>query len=202
MKFHFEPNLDYQLQAIEAVCDLFRGQEVCRTVAEAIREALQEAGIPFVTVAGRGFYDRPEIRDLVNVLRTLADPLDDLAFAGLLRSPEDARLHNALAMRLLGCGAFEEGFAEYAWRHHALSGLAVAPDGTALFANKVLARMLGVPLEQFVGRPFAPHVHPDHRQELVNLLDTARQGPTEAQLVLAGQDGKSIPVHAWASLKD
>ena len=31
MKLHFEPNLDYQLLAIEAVCDLFRGQEVCRT---------------------------------------------------------------------------------------------------------------------------------------------------------------------------
>ena len=31
MKLYFEPNLDYQLQAIEAVCDLFRGQEVCRT---------------------------------------------------------------------------------------------------------------------------------------------------------------------------
>jgi len=31
MKLHFEANLDYQLQAIEAVCDLFRGQEVCRT---------------------------------------------------------------------------------------------------------------------------------------------------------------------------
>ncbi|TQV62387.1 MAG: DEAD/DEAH box helicase [Halothiobacillaceae bacterium] len=31
MKLHFEPNLDYQWQAIEAVCDLFRGQEVCRT---------------------------------------------------------------------------------------------------------------------------------------------------------------------------
>ena len=30
MKLHFEPNLDYQLQAIEAVCDLFRGQESCR----------------------------------------------------------------------------------------------------------------------------------------------------------------------------
>ena len=27
MKLHFEPNLDYQLEAIEAVCDLFRGQE-------------------------------------------------------------------------------------------------------------------------------------------------------------------------------
>ena len=31
MKLHFEPNLDYQLQAVEAVCDLFRGQEICRT---------------------------------------------------------------------------------------------------------------------------------------------------------------------------
>jgi len=31
MKLHFEPNLDFQLQAIEAACDLFRGQETCRT---------------------------------------------------------------------------------------------------------------------------------------------------------------------------
>ena len=47
----------------------------------------EELGIPFVTVAGRGFYDRPEIRDLLNLLRALADPSDDLAMAGLLRSP-------------------------------------------------------------------------------------------------------------------
>ncbi len=38
MKLHFEPNLDYQLQAIEAVCDLFRGQEVCRTEFTVTRE--------------------------------------------------------------------------------------------------------------------------------------------------------------------
>ncbi len=31
MKLHFEPNLDYQHAAIEAVCGLFRGQETCRT---------------------------------------------------------------------------------------------------------------------------------------------------------------------------
>ena len=31
MKLHFEPNLDFQLEAIEAVCALFRGQEVCRS---------------------------------------------------------------------------------------------------------------------------------------------------------------------------
>ena len=31
MKLHFEPNLDFQHDAIEAVCDLFKGQETCRT---------------------------------------------------------------------------------------------------------------------------------------------------------------------------
>ena len=31
MKLHFEPDLDYQHAAIEAVCDLFRGQETNRT---------------------------------------------------------------------------------------------------------------------------------------------------------------------------
>jgi restriction endonuclease len=30
VKLHFEPDLDYQRDAIEAVCDLFRGQETCR----------------------------------------------------------------------------------------------------------------------------------------------------------------------------
>jgi len=39
MKLHFEPNLDYQLQAIEAVCDLFRGQEICRTEFTVTRDA-------------------------------------------------------------------------------------------------------------------------------------------------------------------
>ncbi|MFC1999166.1 type III restriction-modification system endonuclease [Chloroflexota bacterium] len=40
MKFHFEPDLDFQLQAIEAVCDLFRGQESCRTEFTVTRDAL------------------------------------------------------------------------------------------------------------------------------------------------------------------
>ena len=39
MKLHFEPNLDFQLQAIDAVCDLFRGQEICRIDFTVTREA-------------------------------------------------------------------------------------------------------------------------------------------------------------------
>lgn len=40
MKLHFEPNLDFQLQAIDAVADLFRGQETCRTEFTVTRNAL------------------------------------------------------------------------------------------------------------------------------------------------------------------
>ncbi len=40
MKLHFEPNLDFQLQAIEAVCELFRGQEICQTEFTVTRDPL------------------------------------------------------------------------------------------------------------------------------------------------------------------
>ena len=40
MKLHFEPDLPYQMQAIEAVCDLFRGQEINRTEFTVTRDAL------------------------------------------------------------------------------------------------------------------------------------------------------------------
>ncbi|MEW5868855.1 MAG: UvrD-helicase domain-containing protein [Chloroflexota bacterium] len=57
------------------------------TAYAAYEMALERAGIPFVTIAGRGFYDRPEIRDLLNALAAIANPGDNLALAGLLRSP-------------------------------------------------------------------------------------------------------------------
>jgi type III restriction enzyme len=46
MKLHFEPNLDYQLQAIEAVCDLFGGQEICRTEFTVTKSALGGLFLP------------------------------------------------------------------------------------------------------------------------------------------------------------
>jgi len=46
MKLHFEPNLDFQLQAIEAVCGLFHGQEVCRTEFTVTRSAAGQTFLP------------------------------------------------------------------------------------------------------------------------------------------------------------
>jgi ATP-dependent helicase/nuclease subunit A len=78
----------FELHAQEAVewedvALLFRAS----TAFPIYEDALERAGIPFVTVAGRGFYDRPEVRDLLNGLLAVADPTDDLALVGLLRSP-------------------------------------------------------------------------------------------------------------------
>ena len=42
MKFHFEPNLDYQHAAIESVCELFKGQEICRSVFTVTRDTADQ----------------------------------------------------------------------------------------------------------------------------------------------------------------
>jgi ATP-dependent helicase/nuclease subunit A len=49
--------------------------------------ALRRAGIPYLTVQGKGFYQREEITDLVQLLRFLDNTTDELALAAILRSP-------------------------------------------------------------------------------------------------------------------
>lgn len=46
MKLHFEPNLDFQSEAIDATCELFSGQEICRTEFTVTRDALGGAFLP------------------------------------------------------------------------------------------------------------------------------------------------------------
>jgi len=72
-----------QITEWEQVALLFRAS----TAFPFYEEAFAAAGIPYLTVAGSGFYDRPEIRDLLNLLRAVADPANDQAVAGALRSP-------------------------------------------------------------------------------------------------------------------
>ncbi len=58
--------------------------------------------LPFVTVAGRGYYNRQEVWDLVNLLTALHNPGDNLALASALRSPLFGLSDDALlALRLL-----------------------------------------------------------------------------------------------------
>lgn len=50
-------------------------------------EALERRGIPVATQAGKGFYRRQEIQDLIALTRVLTDRRDTLALGALLRGP-------------------------------------------------------------------------------------------------------------------
>jgi type III restriction enzyme len=86
MKFQFEPNLDFQHQAIEAVSDLFRGQEICRTEFTVTRDALSPQGALAFAQSDLGIGNRLQLLDdeilanLRNVqLRNGLRPSDSLA---------------------------------------------------------------------------------------------------------------------------
>ena len=62
-----------------------------------IYEAIfRRANIPYQTVLGRGFYEREEITDLIQLLRFLDNRTDELALAAVLRSPLCGISDNAL----------------------------------------------------------------------------------------------------------
>lgn len=58
--------------------------------------ALRRAGVPYLTVQGKGFYQREEITDLIQLLRFLDNTTDELALAAILRSPLGGISDNAL----------------------------------------------------------------------------------------------------------
>ena len=62
MKFQFEPDLDFQQDAIAAVCDLFRGQEVCRGEFTVVH-GLAETGLPGLVENDLGVGNRLSLRD-------------------------------------------------------------------------------------------------------------------------------------------
>ena len=50
-------------------------------------QALESHGVPYRTPAGGGFFTRQEVLDLTNLLGWLAEPDDEIALVGALRSP-------------------------------------------------------------------------------------------------------------------
>ena len=54
---------------------------------DVYERALADAGLPYVTIAGKGFYGRQEILDISNLLAFLTNASDELSLAAALRSP-------------------------------------------------------------------------------------------------------------------
>ena len=57
------------------------------TLSGIYEDAFKSAGVPYFIVAGRGFYEQPEIQDMMSFLSHLERPLADIPFAATLRSP-------------------------------------------------------------------------------------------------------------------
>lgn len=53
----------------------------------ALEHELRRLGVPYTIHGGSGFYGTQEVYDLLNYLRVLDDPGDDLSLLGVLRSP-------------------------------------------------------------------------------------------------------------------
>ena len=66
------------------------------TNVEYYEEALRRYGIDYYLVGGHAFYAQQEIYDLVNLLRSLANPGDAVSLIGVLRSPMFALLDETL----------------------------------------------------------------------------------------------------------
>jgi DNA helicase-2/ATP-dependent DNA helicase PcrA len=75
---------------------------LCRTnaIARPVASALAACGLPHVVIGGHGFLDRPEIRDVIALLRVLRDPGDVVALARAVTRPPSS-LDQAPALTVL-----------------------------------------------------------------------------------------------------
>ena len=75
---------------------------LCRTnaIARPIAAALAARDLPHVVIGGHGFNDRPEVRDVIALLRVLRDPNDVVALARVLTRPPCGLEANAALSRL------------------------------------------------------------------------------------------------------
>lgn len=71
---------------------LFRSTKQCAIYERALRER----GIDYYVVGGGGFYKTHEVQDILNLLRIIDNPLNDVAMAAVLRSPMVAISEDAL----------------------------------------------------------------------------------------------------------
>ena len=114
------------------------------TQADTYLDALRRYGIPYVIEGEKHFYRRQEVIDVVNLLRVLDHPHDEVALAGVLRSPLGGLPDRALyELRQAGgfdylrpaallrwshpaAAAVSRLYGHLAWLHHRIGSLPLA----------------------------------------------------------------------------
>jgi ATP-dependent helicase/nuclease subunit A len=161
-------------------------------------EAFKALGIPFVTLAGRGYYDRQEVWDALNLLRALYTPADDLALAAVLRSPLFNLSDEALlALRLfVPNGTLWEALAQD-------SLLPEAERERVAFACKTLAALRGiagrVTIAELLREAMA---RTGYLAALTALPDGARRRGNVEKLLAKARDGGKMTLGAFTRYLD
>jgi ATP-dependent helicase/nuclease subunit A len=103
------------------------------TNVEYYEESLRRYGIDYYLVGGHAFYAQQEIYDLLNLLRTINSPCDEVSLAGTLRSPMFGLLDESLLWLSqhpdgLAAGLFDWGLPQFSRREeHSPSEQAPSP---------------------------------------------------------------------------
>lgn len=157
-----------------------------------IEEAFKDVGIPYVTIAGKGYYDRPEVRDVMSLLSVLYNPADELALATALRSPLYSLSDDALYCVRLSAPEKSLWTALNEMPLEAFHELTAADTDAIRFARESLARLRGlagrVTVAELIRRALDDTAFP---AMLIGLPDGARRaGNLEKLLDMAQRVGQ------------
>lgn len=160
---------------------------------EDFRAAFSAAGIPLVLVADRGLLQTQEARDCINFLRLCANPADDIAALGVLRSPMGGLSDQELTQAALSSrdGTLLDRLRRWPGLNNcaAATGFVATFDALQLLAGRELPTVLLSRAIEERGMALAVGCASDAEQRLANLgrmLDVVRemqhQYPTLASL--------------------
>ncbi|MDE2774605.1 MAG: UvrD-helicase domain-containing protein [Chloroflexota bacterium] len=162
-------------------------------------EVFKAQDIPFLTVAGRGYFDQQEVWDMLDLLRFLHNPADSLSLASILRSPIFAFSDDLLfALRLLKDDASESREPKPLWQalqianEHPMTGVAENDLPVIKHALEVLDALLSLAgrmtISELLRRALALT---NYLAILTGLPDgDRRRGNVEKLLQLAEDSGK------------
>ncbi len=106
-------------------------------------DALRVFGVPFITVAGKGYYNRQEVWDLINLLQAVYNPYDDLALVSVLRSPLFHISDDALLMMRVYADEHQIAFWDALLRHADIPDIPPADASRLAQADALITELRG-----------------------------------------------------------
>lgn len=168
----------------------------------AFETQLRNAGIPYITGRGQGFFDRQEIKDVLAYLRVIHNPLDDKALIRLLQGPAvrvgDREMYAIRARSERGrrqtawdllADSEREGFPELdeSSQERVTDALDLIREGMAIKAGMPLGELLQFVLERSRYVALAAGSHSEGQRRIANIRKLTRMAADfEARRVFSG----------------